>query len=88
MPNVYTVKYTAVSLQGQQRIGKDGQVNVLAETPVEAGDLAKGHVADKNPGAVEVNVHLVAEVAKNVVSAVIAKALGVATKKSGINILD
>jgi len=81
MANVYGVKFTTVSelkhpvsfdVEGKptqfetQRIsGKDGTLNVLAIDPQDAGNIAQAHL--ETDGVVEVNIHLVQELAKNVV---------------------
>ncbi|HLK54684.1 MAG TPA: hypothetical protein VKU42_14580 [Candidatus Angelobacter sp.] len=69
--NVYGVKYVCISERGEkpnvQRItSKEGTLHVLADCSVDAGNIAMAHL--KVGDVVEVNVHLVHEVAKNVIT--------------------
>src|SRR6185312_3327095 len=82
MANVYGVKFVTISevstgpvLVGEKdgapvhsdkvRVSKEGTVNVLAIDPQAAGNIAQAHL--ETDGVVEVNIHLVQELAKNVV---------------------
>ena len=84
MANVYGVKFVTISevstgpvLVGEKdgapvhsdkvRVSKEGTVNVLAIDPQAAGNIAQAHL--KTDGVVEVNIHLVQELAKNVIAA-------------------
>jgi len=83
MASVYAVKFTTVSelknpthfddagvptkFDTQRISGKEGTLNVLAQSPTDAGDIATAHL--KKDGVVEVNIHLVHELAKGVITA-------------------
>lgn len=65
MFNAYQCKYVAVKLiDGQQRVSKEGTMNVVAASQQDAGAFAQGYL--KAPDTVEVNIHLVHEIAKDV----------------------
>ena len=78
--NVYAAKFTCVlelkhkvgedaegnpTFETQRISGKEGSINILADSPQAANTAAVEHL--KTEGVIEVNVHLVHEIAKNVI---------------------